>query len=222
VLRPPFHHDGQYSSFRRKRFGAPAGDRPVEQFVVFSANHDQVGNRAFGDRLPTRSGPSPPSRRFWQPFTPMIFMGDEYGECAPFQFFSDHIDEEIAVATREGRRREFAAFAQFAGEQVPNPQALETFADSTLTRVESQGLRDLHRELLRERRRLGAAPVATRADEEASTLVVDRGNAELAMNFSREERRVEVERRVVAVATHEARFEDGAVVLAPLAGALLK
>ena len=66
------------------------------------------------------------------PFTPMLFMGEEHGEAAPFQFFSDHIDEEIAAATREGRRREFAAFAAFAGEEVPDPQDPATFRRSKL------------------------------------------------------------------------------------------
>ena len=69
------------------------------------------------------------------PFTPMLFMGEEYGENAPFQFFTDHIDEEIATATREGRRREFAAFAAFAGEEVPDPQDPATFERSKLTRA---------------------------------------------------------------------------------------
>ena len=65
---------------------------------------------------------------------PMLFMGEEYGERAPFQFFSDHIDERIATATRDGRRREFAAFAEFAGEEVPDPQDPATFERSKLTR----------------------------------------------------------------------------------------
>ena len=76
-------------------------------------------------------------------------MGEEHGEAAPFQFFSDHIDEEIAVATREGRRREFAGFAEFAGEEVPDPQDPETFRRSKLTRTgEPEGLRDLYARLL--------------------------------------------------------------------------
>ena len=82
----------------------------------------------------TRSGRSPRSCTLLSPFTPMLFMGDEYGEPAPFQFFTDHIDEEIAVATREGRRREFASFAAFAGEEVPDPQDPATFQRSKLTR----------------------------------------------------------------------------------------
>ena len=80
----------------------------------------------------------------------MLFMGEEYGERAPFQFFSDHIDEEIAVATREGRRREFAGFAEFAGEEVPDPQDPATVPRARkLTRTgEPEGLRDLYARLL--------------------------------------------------------------------------
>ena len=97
-------HDGVYSAFRGRRFGAPADDVPPERFVVFAQNHDQVGNRAFGDRLPAEVRPLAALVTLLSPFTPMLFMGEEYGETAPFQFFTDHIDEEIATATREGRR----------------------------------------------------------------------------------------------------------------------
>ena len=98
----PFVHDGNWSPFRARRFGAPAPDRAPAQFVVFSQNHDQVGNRARGDRLPA------PVRRLaafcvlLSPFTPMLFMGEEYGEDAPFQFFTDHIDPAIARGNAPG------------------------------------------------------------------------------------------------------------------------
>ena len=134
VLDRPHFHDGTYSTFRRRRFGAPAGDVRVEAFVVFSSNHDQVGNRALGDRLPVEARRLAAFCTLLAPFTPMLFQGEEHGETAPFQFFSDHIDEEIATATREGRRREFAAFAEFAAEEVPDPQDEATFRASTLTR----------------------------------------------------------------------------------------
>ena len=85
----------------------------------------------------------------------MLFQGEEYGERAPFQFFSDHIDPEIADATREGRRREFASFAEFSGEEVPDPQDVATFERSKLTRTgEPEGMRELHAELMRARREL--------------------------------------------------------------------
>ena len=124
ALRRPFVHDGTWSSFRRRRFGAPAFDVAAERFVVFAQNHDQVGNRAYGDRLPPDARPLAALCTLLAPFTPMLFMGEEYGEPAPFQFFCDHIDEEIAVATREGRRAEFAAFAAFgAGDPRPAVRA---------------------------------------------------------------------------------------------------
>jgi maltooligosyltrehalose trehalohydrolase len=129
----PHVDDGNFSPFRRKRFGAPADDIPPHGFVVFSQNHDQVGNRAYGDRMPAAARPLAAFCTLLSPFTPQLFMGEEYGERAPFQFFSSHIDEEIAVATREGRRREFATFAQFGGE-IPDPEDPETFNRSKLTR----------------------------------------------------------------------------------------
>ena len=104
AFRRPFVYDGAYSHFRRRRFGAPAEDRAPAQFVVFSQNHDQVGNRAFGDRMPAAARPLAAFCVLLSPFTPLLFMGEEYGEQAPFQFFTDHIDDEIAEATREGRR----------------------------------------------------------------------------------------------------------------------
>ena len=102
ALHRPHVHDGAYSAFRRRRFGAPADDVPPERFVVFSANHDQVGNRAFGDRLPVEARPLAAFCTLLSPFTPMLFQGEEYGERAPFQFFSDHIDEEIADGHARG------------------------------------------------------------------------------------------------------------------------
>jgi maltooligosyltrehalose trehalohydrolase len=226
AYRRPFVHDGGYSTFRKRRFGAPAGDRPPEQFVVFAANHDQVGNRALGDRLPERVRPLAALCTLLSPFTPMLFMGEEYGEPAPFLFFSDHIDGEIATATRDGRRREFAAFAQFAGEQVPDPQAEATFAASKLTRERDERLAALYADLLRIRRELPRRDVtATHHDEDQRWLAVDRGSYRIAANFAHDEpRRVPLNGHAeIVVATHEDTTIDGdAVVLAPLAGALVR
>jgi maltooligosyltrehalose trehalohydrolase len=219
----PFVHDGTFSAFRHRRFGAPAGDRPPEQFVVFAANHDQVGNRALGDRLPDDARPLAAFATLLSPFVPMLFMGEEYGERAPFQFFSDHIDEEIAVATREGRRREFAAFARFAGEEVPDPQDPATFHRSRLSREGDAGLARLHADLLRVRRELPAGDVATHADEDRRTLAVDRGPYRLAMNFGRAEQAVPLDGHAeVVLATGPATLAGGEVVLGPLTGALVR
>ncbi|MDP9401180.1 MAG: malto-oligosyltrehalose trehalohydrolase [Actinomycetota bacterium] len=223
AFRRPFVHDGEYSDFRRRRFGAPAHDRPPAQFVVFDQNHDQVGNRALGDRLPAQARPLAAFLTLLSPFTPMLFQGEEHGEPAPFLFFTDHIDEDIAVATREGRRREFAAFAAFAGEEVPDPQAAETFQRSKLTREVDAALRDLYVRLLRVRRELPRGDVDDVAFDEAGRwLRVRRGGFELVANLAREAASVPAAGGEVVLATHEARFEGGAVRLPALAGALMR
>jgi maltooligosyltrehalose trehalohydrolase len=224
ALHRPHVHDGTYSTFRRRRFGAPADDLAPERFVVFDQNHDQVGNRAFGDRLP---GPARPLAAFCtllSPFVPMLFMGEEYGEPAPFQFFSDHIDEEIAVATREGRRSEFAAFASF-GEEVPDPQARETFERSKLTRRRDAPLAELYRRLLEVRRELPRGDADEIAfDEDERWLRLRRGSWTAACNFASEPRRVAAPGAgELVLATHEAaRLGEGWVELPPLSGALIR
>ncbi|MDQ3678159.1 MAG: malto-oligosyltrehalose trehalohydrolase [Actinomycetota bacterium] len=225
----PFVHDGTYSTFRAQRFGAPADDRPPEQFVVFDSNHDQVGNRALGDRLPAEARPLAAFCTLLSPFVPLLFMGEEYGEPAPFQFFCDHIDEEIAVATREGRRREFAAFAQFAGEEVPDPQDPATFERSKLTRERDDDLAELYARLLAVRRELPRErQLATAFDEDAGWLTVDRGAFRVCCNFADETRAVPAGGRteivLAAAPAHApaAELRDGEVMLAPKTGALLR
>ena len=184
ALHRPHVHDGSYSAFRRRRFGAPAEDRPPAQFVVFAQNHDQVGNRAYGDRLPEPARPLAAFLTLLSPFTPMLFMGEEHGEPAPFQFFSDHIDQEIADATREGRREEFAAFAEF-GEEVPDPQDPATFERSKLTRRGDPALRELYGRLLALRRELPPGEATEIAhDERAGWLRARRGPFLLLANVS--------------------------------------
>ena len=111
ALHRPHVDDGGYSPFRRRRFGAPAEDVPPERFVVFSQNHDQVGNRAFGDRMPAAARPLAAFCTLLSPFMPMLFMGEEYGELAPFQFFTDHIDPDIARGDPRGAAQRVRAFA---------------------------------------------------------------------------------------------------------------
>jgi maltooligosyltrehalose trehalohydrolase len=219
----PHVHDGGYSSFRRQRFGAPADDVPTERFVVFDQDHDQVGNRAYGDRLPADARPLAAFCTLLSPFVPMLFMGEEYGEDAPFQFFSDHIDEEIATATREGRRREFAAFTQF-GQEIPDPQAASTFEASKLTRSGDPALAQLYRELIATRRELPPGDAdEIDFDEEARWLRVRRGDYELVANFSGESGRVPCRGSQLALATHAGvRVGDGHAELAALSGALLR
>ena len=217
----PFVHDGQYSTFRRRRFGAPADDRPPEQFVVFAANHDQVGNRAFGDRLPAAARPLAALVSLLSPFVPMIFMGDEYGEPAPFQFFSDHIDKRIATATRDGRRREFASFAEFSGAEIPDPQDAATFERSKLTRTIDPALLELHRAALAARRAFTGEAQAT-YDEEARWLRVRREGGELVANFADEPCELPVGGQAIVVGAGDATLADGVLRLGPRSGALVR
>jgi maltooligosyltrehalose trehalohydrolase len=219
----PYVHDGDYSEFRRRRFGARADDVPPRRFVVFSQNHDQVGNRAFGDRLPASVRPLAAFCTLLSPFVPMLFMGEEYGEPAPFQFFSDHIDKRIADATRDGRRREFAAFAEFE-EDIPDPQDPATFERSKLTRERDPRLAELYAQLLVERRRLPPGDAdAIEFDEEQRWLRLQRGSFEVLCNFADEPRRVPCEGRSVELSTHEpTQPSDGLAELPPMSGALVR
>ena len=155
------------------------------RLVVCAQNHDQVGNRAVGDRLPEDALRVATAVALFSPCTPLLFMGEEWLETAPFQFFTDHIDPGIAEATREGRQREFADFAAFSGLEVPDPQALETFLRSKLHPGEPD---PLYRELLALRRRL-PRELEVEADEDAKVLRLRRGGVTLVADF--DNRRVE-------------------------------
>jgi maltooligosyltrehalose trehalohydrolase len=183
--------DGYYAPFGSvKRLGEElqgCGHDP-QRLVVFAQNHDQVGNRAVGDRLPEEALRVAAAVTLFSPCTSLLFMGEEYLETAPFQFFTDHIDPEIAEATREGRRREFADFATFSGEEVPDPQALETFLRSKLHPREPD---PLYQELLALRREL-PRELEVEADEQAKVLRLRRGDATLVADF--DNRRVEFSR----------------------------
>jgi maltooligosyltrehalose trehalohydrolase len=218
----PHVHDGGYSLYRRRRFGAPADDVAPRRFVVYCQDHDQVGNRAYGDRLPDHARKLAAFCTLLSPFTPLLFMGEEYGEHAPFQFFSDHIDTKIAKATREGRRREFAAFAQF-GEEIPDPQSRATFEASKLTRERDPEVARLYAELLTARRRLPPGNAEEIAfDEDSRWLRVRRGSFELVCNFADRPARVPCSDGEVQLATHgEPEVRDGQVGLEAFAGALI-
>jgi maltooligosyltrehalose trehalohydrolase len=134
ALRQGFVYDGQLSRYRGRRHGAPPIGLEGRHFTVFAQNHDQVGNRALGDRLSTIVDLERQKLAvgvvLLSPFVPLLFMGEEYGETAPFLYFTDHGDEALNAAVREGRAREFAAFAR-AGTLL-DPHDPEAFARSRL------------------------------------------------------------------------------------------
>jgi maltooligosyltrehalose trehalohydrolase len=150
-------------------------------------------------------------------------MGEEYGEPAPFQFFSNHIDEEIAVATREGRRQEFAAFAQF-GEEVPDPEAPETFERSKLTRRRDPEIAALYSKLIQARRRLPRGDAdAIAHDEAARWLRLRRGPYELICNFSSEVLDLACAGDSLELATDAgAGLAEGYLRLPPMSGAMIR
>ena len=152
-----FLYDGRYSVHRRRTVGAPLGDVPGYRLVGCIQNHDQVGNRAAGDRLTTLVAPELVEAAAVllcaSPYTPMLFMGEEYGETNPFQYFTSHPEPELAEAVRNGRREEFSSFAAFTGAEVPDPQDVSTFERSRLNwaasdTAEGKGRRELWRRLL--------------------------------------------------------------------------
>ena len=124
AFREGFVYAGEYSAYRRRRHGNSSRHMPAQQFVVFAENHDQVGNRLFGERLgqllSLEALKLAASAVILSPFIPLLFMGEEYGEVAPFQYFISHLDAQLVDAVRRGRREEFAAFA-WQGEP-PDPQ----------------------------------------------------------------------------------------------------
>jgi maltooligosyltrehalose trehalohydrolase len=163
AYRCGYTYTGQYSSYRRRRHGNSPAGRPANQFVVCSQNHDQVGNRLRGDRLSglvAREGLKLAAAAvLLSPYVPLLFMGEEYGETAPFLFFTSHGDPNLVEAVRRGRRAEFAAF-RWQGE-APDPQDEATFLRSKL----QQGLRThgphavllaFYKELIRLRKTLPA------------------------------------------------------------------
>jgi maltooligosyltrehalose trehalohydrolase len=149
AYRQGFVYTGQYSAYRRRRHGAPAGQLPPYRFIAFSQNHDQVGNRAGGERLLHLTSPAAArvaaAAVLLGPFTPLLFMGEEYGEPAPFLYFISHGDPDLVAAVRQGRRAALAACGCF-GEAL-DPQDPETFrrVRLDLTRREQEPHRSLWR-----------------------------------------------------------------------------
>jgi maltooligosyltrehalose trehalohydrolase len=177
--------DGYYAPFGKVADLAKAIEDPAgERLVICAQNHDQIGNRAFGDRLPADVRRLAAAVTLFAPQAPLIFMGEEHGETVPFQFFTDHDDPFIADATREGRRKEFAKFAAFAHKDVPDPQALATFERSKLRpEAGDDELRAFYKELIALRRALPRG-VETDVDERRRVLRVRRGDVELTADFA--------------------------------------
>lgn len=188
ALTDVFVYDGQFSQFRGRVHGRPAGPHGGHRFVVGIQTHDQIGNRVHGERLARLT--SPPQLRLatslllLAPHLPLLFMGEEYGEHNPFPFFCDFSDLDLQEAVRRGRREEFSHFAWETG--VPDPFDPAVFAAAKLSWDWSEpsraGLRNLYHDLLELRRRLPALrdfthreAQLTRANDHHAVLVLTRG-----------------------------------------------
>lgn len=159
TLRHGFFHAGTYSSFRRRRHGRPlpVSQIPATRLLAYTCTHDQIGNRALGDRpsqnLTAGQLAVKAALVLVSPYTAMLFMGEEWGALTPFQFFTSHEDPQVARATAEGRKAEFAEHGWDA-EEIPDPQDSETFQRSKLDwdEVDGQGhahLLDFYKALIR-------------------------------------------------------------------------
>jgi maltooligosyltrehalose trehalohydrolase len=156
ALREGFVYDGRHSAYRQRRHGRPAEGVPATRFLGYLQDHDQVGNRATGERsshLMSREQLEVAAALVLAaPFVPMLFMGEEWGATTPWQYFTDHADATLADAVRKGRREEFRAFG-WDPDDVPDPQDIATFQRSKLDWTEATGdLLDWHKALIALRR----------------------------------------------------------------------
>ncbi|NQX10228.1 malto-oligosyltrehalose trehalohydrolase [Microbacteriaceae bacterium VKM Ac-2855] len=202
VLRRGFFHDGTLSTFRGRHHGRriDTGVMPTWRLVVFSQDHDQIGNRAIGDRLTATLNDGrlaiAAALTLLSPFTPMLFMGEEFAASTPWQFFTSHPEKELGEATAKGRIAEFAKMG-WDPDVVPDPQDPETFTRSRLDWSELESGRHaatlaVYRELASIRRRYPEitdprfAHTAVELSEEERWLTLRRGAVTLAVNVGDE------------------------------------
>jgi len=196
ALKHAYVYDGQYSGYRKRRHGRPADGLSAHHFIHFDQNHDQVGNRGWGERLEHLVGIDAAKVSIGllltAPYTPMLFMGEEWAASSPFLYFADHDDEEMRQSVAEGRKKEFAAFG-FGGD-VPNPEDSETYEKSKLNwREQHDGKHAAMLDWVKALIQLRCNSVCLNdgdlhqlqvsSDEERRTLVLVRGEARIFVNF---------------------------------------
>ena len=237
ALRSVYVYAGRHSRFRGRRHGRPVDALAGTRFLGYIQNHDQVGNRAQGQRIAHLAGPDlqriGAALVLTSPFVPMLFQGEEWAASTPFPYFSDHQDPELGAAVREGRRAEFAAFGWDPAE-IPDPQDPTTFQSAVLDWSEldadpHRGMRDWYRDLIALRR---ATPdltdgrldrVSVEADDDRHTIVVNRGSIVVAANPSADTRSVPIPPGASPVLTSgEHHLGHDAIDLGPHAVAILR
>jgi maltooligosyltrehalose trehalohydrolase len=204
ALRHAFVYDGKFSNHRRRTHGRPAEGLNGHCFLGYLQNHDQIGNRAKGERsgqlMSVGKLKIGAALVLASPFVPLLFQGEEWAASTPFFYFTNHENAELGNAVREGRRREFSAFG-WNPEEIPDPQAPETFAKSKLnwpeiSRTPHAEILDWHKKLIRLRREEPALndgqleKVHTRFDENARWFILERGDIQIVCNLANEPQRI--------------------------------
>lgn len=230
ALRNAYVYDGGYSGFRRRPHGRPPSGLDGNHFLGYMQNHDQAGNRAQGERSNQLMSPGrlkiAAAFVLTAPFVPMLFQGEEWGAGTPFLYFTNHQDARLGEATRQGRRREFAAQG-WDENKVPDPQAEDTFVRSKLNWVEQTepghaDLLDWHKQLIALRKsetclqdgRLDR--IRTRYDEAEQWLVMERGPIIVACNLDHKPRTIHLpagSHRLVLASAELLWLGNGAVAL---------
>jgi maltooligosyltrehalose trehalohydrolase len=236
-----FFHDGIWSTFRGRTHGRQVDvfRVPAHRFLGYLQDHDQIGNRATGDRIAATLAPDlvrvGAGLVLTSPFTPMLFMGEEWGADTPWQYFTDHIDPGLARAVAEGRKAEFAEHG-WASADIPDPQDEATFLRSKLDwaqldREPYLGILAWYRELIALRR---ARPeltdprldrVSADFDEDARWIMVRRGRLRIAANLGREPVRLALGQPgtgVLAASSPEVAIQHDTVTLPPAAFAVIQ
>ncbi|TSD65014.1 malto-oligosyltrehalose trehalohydrolase [Inquilinus sp. KBS0705] len=222
--RDAYVYDGIYSAERQKTFGTKT-DNPGRQFVVFSQNHDHVGNRMLGERSSTlfsfEMQKLMAAAVMVSPYLPMLFMGEEYSEQNPFLYFVSHTDEQLIQAVRQGRKDEFKAF--HAQGEAPNPQAAETFERSKLNwesqnNAQQTNMLQYYKKLIKLRKTLPALrnpnrknlSVSYNEDQQTLTLYRREGDNRVYcfMNFSKQQQQFDMPAGDLKIALDSAENED--------------
>jgi maltooligosyltrehalose trehalohydrolase len=237
-LKQVFVYDGRFSAYRDRNHGRPVANLPGWRFLGYSQDHDQVGNRAKGERLShlANAGRAKIAAALvlTSPFVPMLFQGEEWAASTPFLYFTDHEDKELGRLVSEGRKKEFGAFG-WRPEDVPDPQEAATFERSKLlwkevTEGEHAEMLDWYKRLIELRRATpeltdgSLADVEVLFDEEQKWLKMHRGPILLAMSVAAAPLSVYVPQGAVLVLASEAEvaLHDGRLTLPPDSVAILR
>jgi maltooligosyltrehalose trehalohydrolase len=238
VFTSAFFHDGTYSTFRGRDHGRPV-DRahtPGTRFVICLQNHDQVGNRAVGDRI-TELAPIELVQvavllMFCSPFTPMLWMGEEWAASTRWPFFTSHSEPELAEATGKGRIEEFATHGWDVSQMI-DPQDPQAYHEAVLrwdelAEPQHAAMLDFYRSVVAlraaelELRDPDLTAISVDVDEQANCVVVHRGTLRVVANLAAEEQAVSVDASDVVFATGAASLKDSAVTLAPRSAAVVR